>query len=89
MDYKKTFLAYLLVYPQSKRLHKLFCPFIQYLFNRFYCLAATSGTFRFILENEDFVFAEHTIKFSYQGAEGIKNYLVFIENKAKGKLCCK
>ncbi|KAG1463735.1 hypothetical protein G6F46_001738 [Rhizopus delemar] len=37
---------------------------------KFYCLAATSGTFRFILENEDFVFADHTIKFSYQGAEG-------------------
>ncbi|CAO3674509.1 unnamed protein product [Rhizopus stolonifer] len=37
---------------------------------KYYCLAATSGSFHYVLENEDFTFAKNTIKFSYHGAEG-------------------
>ncbi|PHZ13648.1 uncharacterized protein RHIMIDRAFT_236703 [Rhizopus microsporus ATCC 52813] len=37
---------------------------------KYYCLAATSGTFYYLLQNEGLAFAENTIKFSYQGAEG-------------------
>ncbi|CEI86447.1 hypothetical protein RMCBS344292_00887 [Rhizopus microsporus] len=37
---------------------------------KYYCLAATSGTFYYLLQNENLAFAENTIKFSYQGAEG-------------------
>ncbi|CEG80340.1 hypothetical protein RMATCC62417_14694 [Rhizopus microsporus] len=36
---------------------------------KYYCLAATSGTFYYLLQNEGLAFAENTIKFSYQGAE--------------------
>ncbi|KAI7906727.1 muts domain V-domain-containing protein [Cokeromyces recurvatus] len=36
---------------------------------KYYCLAAISGVFYYIRENESFTFADHTIKFSYQGVE--------------------
>lgn len=38
--------------------------------NRYFCLAAIAGTFHYLFENEGQLFAEHTIKFVYQGAEG-------------------
>ncbi|KAI9487454.1 MAG: muts domain V-domain-containing protein [Benjaminiella poitrasii] len=37
---------------------------------KYYCLSAISSVFHYILENENYTFADHTIKFSYQGAEG-------------------
>ncbi|KAI7891675.1 DNA mismatch repair protein MutS, partial [Mucor mucedo] len=36
---------------------------------KYYCLAAVSGTFRHIFENEGYSFANHTVKFVYQGAD--------------------
>ncbi|KAI9354044.1 muts domain V-domain-containing protein, partial [Pilaira anomala] len=37
---------------------------------KYFCLAAIAGTFHYLFENEGQLFAEHTIKFVYQGAEG-------------------
>ncbi|KAI8972009.1 muts domain V-domain-containing protein [Mycotypha africana] len=38
--------------------------------NRYYCLAAIAGLFHHIIHTEGHTFAQHTIKFTYQGAEG-------------------
>ncbi|KAI9321902.1 muts domain V-domain-containing protein [Dichotomocladium elegans] len=38
--------------------------------SKYYCLAAVAAAFRYIREHEGVVFASHTVKFSYQGAEG-------------------
>ncbi|CAO3697576.1 unnamed protein product [Rhizopus microsporus] len=37
--------------------------------SKYYCLAATSGTFYYLLQNQGLAFSENTIKFSYQGAK--------------------
>ncbi|KAI8981084.1 muts domain V-domain-containing protein [Pilobolus umbonatus] len=39
--------------------------------NRYYCLTAIAGVFSYMLENNEFSFSPHTIKFTYKSADGI------------------
>ncbi|KAI7858222.1 muts domain V-domain-containing protein, partial [Circinella umbellata] len=42
------------------------------LSSKYYCLAAVAAAFQYVSEHEGTTFVNHTVKFSYQGVEGIE-----------------